>query len=605
MPGTPCGMVNFRPPNRQQTKMGWTRSRRSPATHWLLVALCSQLAAERIWGHPPRKDQSIAQAPDVTAEEQRLEDAFHTPRGFKSAGVPAKITEGTAHGVVNVAVTDKHTGQATCCRVCVIGADGNYYEPEQNPLSPWSLVKLGNRRGKGPFRYVGWPFYTTGQFSVQVPVGQVKIEVFKGFEYSPVSESVSIQDGETRFVEIALSRSINIEDFGYVGGDTHIHLDRITDEDDERILDLMQAEDIRHGSILCMNDPSTYSGRMDRQLWRQEKGLGAKSARRRGNYVITSGQEYRCETYGHICLLMHDRLVLDGLTVDPSRWPVFGLVGEETRSLGGFAFHAHGGYSQEILADFAQRTTDGVELLQFAEYRGIGLEGWYHILNAGFHFPAVGASDYPYCRFLGDCRTYVHKQAPQDPLEWTRGAAEGKSFITTGPMLLVKVSEHGPGAIVRLNGGHSRKIPVSVRVRCEVTPVSDVQLIVNGRIVDQAQIPAEQQLGTWFNWEPVTEFDQSSWVAVRAYSKGFQKLPDAEAHSNPVWLIFDEREPYQRESVEWLLTRLNQRIEELSRREFAEQEMALKYFEESRKRLLKLIDDGGLAAPRPTKDADK
>ena len=71
------------------------------------------------------------------------------------------------------------------------------------------------------------------------------------------------------------------------------------------------------------------------------------------------------------------------------------------------------------------------------------------MLNIGFRFPAVGASDYPYCRALGDSRIYVQSSMQPGPLEWIRGAAQGRSFFTTGPMLLPEVKAQLPGACVR------------------------------------------------------------------------------------------------------------------------------------------------------------
>ncbi len=99
---------------------------------------------------------------------------------------------------------------------------------------------------------------------------------------------------------------------------------------------------------------------------------------------------------------------LKGKKVIADNWPLYGSLGRETRRQGGFAIHAHGGYSQAIYADFVQKNVDAVELLQFGVYRGIELADWYHILNIGYRFPCVGASDYPACRKLGDCQTYVY-----------------------------------------------------------------------------------------------------------------------------------------------------------------------------------------------------
>ena len=99
--------------------------------------------------------------------------------------------------------------------------------------------------------------------------------------------------------------------------------------------------------------------------------------------------------------------MLKGQQVDANNWPLYGILGRETRQHGGFAIHAHGGYAQAIYADFVQKDVDAVELLQFGVYRGIELTDWYRILNIGYRFPCVGASDYPACRYLADCRTYV------------------------------------------------------------------------------------------------------------------------------------------------------------------------------------------------------
>ena len=73
---------------------------------------------------------------------------------------------------------DRATNRLTPCRINVVGADGNFYQPAENRLSPYSLTGQwpdtgkGNRQGKGPFRYLGRFFYTTGETEVAVPAGQ-------------------------------------------------------------------------------------------------------------------------------------------------------------------------------------------------------------------------------------------------------------------------------------------------------------------------------------------------------------------------------------------------------------------------------------------------
>ena len=142
----------------------------------------------------------------------------------------------------------------------------------------------------------------------------------------------------------------------------------------------------------------------------------------------------------------------EGQSYNANDWPAYGLVGRETRKKGGFAIHAHGGYAQEIYADAVQGDVDAVELLQFGIYRGIELADWYAFLNAGFRFPCVGASDFPACRKLGDCVTYVeHDPTAEGPEDWLRRAVDGRSFVTTG-RFCCSMSTAGSRAI----GWHSR-----------------------------------------------------------------------------------------------------------------------------------------------------
>ena len=180
------------------------------------------------------------------------------------------------------------------------------------------------------------------------------------------------------------------QQLGYYSGDTHIHLPRRDTTDDARALDLIEAEDLQFGFLLSANNGKSYSGIMDRQTIAPQCALGPDSVARRGAYEIASGQEYVTSSYGHLGMLMHKKMVLEGLTVDVNRWPLLGMIGQETRKLDGYSINLHGGYANEIYIDFAQAATDGVELLQFAEYRGIELAGWYRMLNVGYRFPALG-----------------------------------------------------------------------------------------------------------------------------------------------------------------------------------------------------------------------
>ncbi len=299
--------------------------------------------------------------------------------------------------------------------------------------------------------------------------------------------------------------------------------------------------------------------------------------------------------------MMHKQLVREDQSVNTNEWPVFGLIGEETRQLGGYSFHAHGGYSLEIYADFAQRATDGVELLQFAEYRGIGLTGWYKMLNIGYRFPADGACDYPYCRALGDSRTYVHATARPDPAAWVRLASQGRSFFTTGPLLLLDVDGEPPGASLLKVGNGPHRVKARVRARCEVTPITHVELIVNGRTVRRLETPRAAGMGHWLELEETVELSEPSWLAARAYSTGPTAKADAEAHTNPVYVYVNGKAPYRQEDLDWLVERIQDQINAAKKREFEEKPRVIEYFQKSQAELLRIRETSGQPAPETTR----
>jgi hypothetical protein len=551
---------------------------------WLAAPMLGLLVTTpTVWAHPP--------VVPPTRVDPALEARLHTPPGFSAEGKP-QAADVDASALLRVKIVDRDTGQPAFCRVNVVGSDGNYYEPQDSQLAPWSLHRAGNRLGKGPFRYYGWFFFTPGTFEVRVPAGATRVEVWKGYEFRPLSRTVSVVVGATQPLQLELQRVAAVSDVGYYSGDTHIHLPRLNATDDARALDLMAAEDIQFGFFLSANDGKGYSGNMDRQVIARQRSLGPDSVARRGLYEIASGQEMVTRSYGHLGLLLHRRIVLAGLTVDINRWPLLGLIGQETRELGGYSFNLHGGYAGEIYIDFAQRATDGVELLQFADYRGIALEGWYRILNIGYRFAALGASDYPYCRALGDCRTYVYHPTRPDPAQWIRGAVAGRSFFTTGPLVLLEVDGARPGDVIERQGSGTQLLRARVRLRSEVAPVTHVELVVNGRSVGRRELaPAEQ--GTWFELEHELKIDGPAWIAARAWSASLPGQPDAEAHTNPVLVTIDRKLPYREADLDWLVEKVDGQIAGLRSREFEEKPAALEFFNASRRALLEIRKAGG------------
>ena len=135
----------------------------------------------------------------------------------------------------------------------VVGPDGNYYEPKNGPLKPYSMTGQfpkgwGNRPDKAPIRYFGRFFYCAGEADVDVPAGAVRIEVWKGLEYRPGDVmAVTLATGESRTCRVArVDGAIDMRPDLLLPGDAHLHfLREHLDADDRVIFDLLEAEGVR------------------------------------------------------------------------------------------------------------------------------------------------------------------------------------------------------------------------------------------------------------------------------------------------------------------------------------------------------------------------
>lgn len=568
-----------------------------PKTAAMGRAAVSMALAKWLGGEGPRTADPIAGIKTVAPEGESF---FFRAPGFGNEGSPKTRTDADA-ARLRIVVTDSQTHRPTPCRINVVGPDGNFYQPATNRLSEFSLVHQwpekgkGNRKDKAPYRYLGRFFYSTGEVEVAVPPGEVRIEVCKGFEYRPVTITLTTTRGQTHDVGLTLENTLHPAKRGYFGGDPHLHFRRASEQDERLIFDMMEAEDIRYASLLAYNDPAgPYVGFLEKMDSPQLRGLGDRSVLERRGYWLMSGQEYRTSVFGHLNLHQREDLLFAGESFNADEGPVYGEIAATTKRLGGYAVYAHGGYAQEIYADVAQGAISAVELLQFDLYRGIGRDDWYHILNSGYRLPATGASDYPACRFLGDCRTYVESKSANPTFqEWLEGMAEGRSFVTTGPMLYLDVDGRRPGDVIDAPEGGSRKLNVNVVVQSEVAPVTDMELVINGRVVARMAI-ANPKLGEPIEWTPSAEISQSSWIAARAYSTTLGGQPDAESHTNPVYVLFDKRMPCSKESLDAWVAKLDGQIAIHAKRDIPEKARILAYFQTSRDILLRIREMGGL-----------
>jgi hypothetical protein len=150
---------------------------------------------------------------------------------------------------------------------------------------------------------------------------------------------------------------------------------------------------------------------------------------------------------------------------------------------------------------------------------------------------------------LGFGRVYVYCPEGFSYEKWLKGLMEGRTFVTTGPMLLVEV--RGVLPEVRVSGG-----------ALSGQPLKNIEVVVNGEVVKRikpANRRTENSLAYESTFDERLKIDGSSWVAVRCYEDHKDRVRFA--HSNPVYIDVSGKPLRPRKAeVEYLIARVAEQI---------------------------------------------
>jgi len=225
-----------------------------------------------------------------------------------------------------------------------------------------------------------------------------------------------------------------------------------------------------------------------------------------------------------------------------------------------FAFSKFGEAPPESME--VETDSKGFTELGWIEY---GFKNYYALLNCGFRLrPTAGTASGVHPVPLGFGRVYVKLKSGFDYDAWIQGLNEGRSFVTTGPMLLVTINNFDPGHIFHQSDEGTATYSV-VGTAQSTYPLERIEIVVNGHVAKtvKARNPDKSgPLGAYSsrineNINVVT----SSWIAIRC----FERRPDGRsrfAHTAPFHVEVKGR-PLQapKAEVDFLIKRMQKQIE--------------------------------------------
>ncbi len=491
------------------------------------------------------------------------------------------------HGTFKVAVLDAETGRATEARVFLRASDGKAYAPSG------SYQRVAARALHLDF------FHTDGEFSVELPEGEVSIMVMKGFEREPVSATALVEAGAVTSLRLTLKRFTDYGAKGWFSGSDHVHMNYAGNlhNTPDNLMFMAAAEDLDVvGEKIANKDNRIF----DHQYFNGPFDQARSTPER----ILAWGQEYRPPFYGHINLInLNDHLLspyttgYEGTAIEslyPSNTDIFRMARNQG-ALGGYVHPFSSEPSRVAYAnargfpvDLALGAFAYLEVMTSASQARHTARVWHRALNCGFRVTASGGEDsitgLHRTPALGAARMYAFLGRSLAWDRWVDAVREGRTFVTNGPLVQLSLNGEIPGGTVRLppDGGS-----VQVEARMETAfPVDRLELIRNGEVVDNIPLRKGGRIGSV---RKRIHVDRSGWYTLRALSdKPVLPIDDTHlyAETGPVYVYCGDQPIRSREDADYFIRWIDDITDQANRhagwRSEREREHVLTQFREAR-----------------------
>jgi len=392
--------------------------------------------------------------------------------------------------------------------------------------------------------------YVDGTFQVELPVGEVYVEMTKGFEYGPVRRRLKIEPGQ-RELNLEIARFVDFRSQGWVTADTHVHF-------------LSPSTAVLEGQAEGLNLISLLAAQWGDLFTNVGDLSHGPLASRDGETMVQVSTENRQHLLGHIGLVggrgapvypMSASGPSESYLGDPL-WTSLADWSDAQRKREGLVVAVHFPYpTAELAADIVLGKIDAVELFPYGEYfNTLRFLDWYRYLNCGYRLPAVGGTDKMGAYMpVGANRTYAYLGKQEfNFANWAQAVRKGNTFMTTGPLLLLQVDGRTPGDEITLGVGGG-KIEVCVEAKSFV-PFHRLEVVLNGKVVASR----EEKGGTReMTLNEKVQVAGPAWMAARCCSRLGPTTSwglGIQAHTSPVYFCVPGQELFSAPAVAYMLT---------------------------------------------------
>jgi len=490
-------------------------------------------------------------------------------------------------------IVDAISGQRIAARLYIKSEDE---PPEPKPAEswPWFFARSAAPDGtavaydirRGAESVETHTTLSADPFVADLPAGRYTLTAECGKEYQTAQVSFETGQGSAP-VSLRLRRWIDMNALGWYSGETHVH---------RPVGDLPNIMRAEHLNVAL---PLTYwVTRSDTPPSQGDKNSPAIAPAlinvdathviypMNTEYEIFSVRGQR-HTLGAVFALNHKSVFTQGV-------PPVGEIARQTHQQGGLLeldkhnwpwsmmlvpvmqvdlyelTNNHIWRAPFFFRDFGEPPPDYMKIERDAG--GLTERGWidftfqnyYALLNCGFRLrPTAGTASGVHPVPLGFGRVYVHLPDGFSYANWIEGLDQGRTFVTTGPMMDVRVAGRPPGSTIMATTPADYQIAGWIR---SAGPLATIEVVSEGRVIKTIAPQNRRTASTAYESriDESLRVERSSWLAVRCFETTAAGRPRF-AHSSPTHVDIAGR-PLRprREEVEYLVSRVR---DELARNE--------------------------------------
>lgn len=534
---------------------------------------------------------------------------------------------------VTVSVVDHDSGEPLASRIYLTSSDGvpYFFESTDEEGSAFRYAKT-NRINQRSVEHHTTVSAHPGR--THVPAGTYRLTVERGKTYFPVTQMLDVGDRDVSVPPVRLRRWIDLAERDWYSGDLHIH--RTLDE----LRNIVLAEDLNivfpltNWVTIADTPPSAgdknLQGELPKELIRVDDHHVIWPRSTEYEIFRVGGQRH---TLGALFVLGHREAlqqtvppwkpVVDAaLQADPDvlfdmdklAWPFAMTLPVIAPSATYELANNHMWRTEFAFSDWYTPTPAYIQPPYGAE-RGderawidFTLGMYYTLLNCGFRLPpSAGTANGVHPVPAGFGRVYVHLPDGFDDAQWRRGLREGRSFVTTGPMLIATAQDKQAGHTFEFTSDEETAIPLRIEVVSDL-PITFGEILINGVPEHLLRPRGEKTAAGAFRSVLETSItpNRSGWFAVRMFSEDANGRPRF-AHTAP-WYVEIDAQPVRPSWSErqYLIGRMR---DEIQRSRGVVSEAALEEYQQvlEHYRSLEVSDDSAVVQDnaRPLDESDR